>query len=315
MQLKKPKFWDYKKPNYLAYLLLIFTFPLLINNYLLNKKKKKKNKEKKEIKNICVGNIYVGGTGKTPLAIKIDSIFKNLNFKTCTIKKYYKNHHDEQMLLKEKTKLYCYKSRKLALTKAINDNIEVAIFDDGLQDPSIDFDLRLVCFNKNAWIGNGFLIPAGPLREKINCIAKYDAIFLNGNEENTSEIRDIIKKYGKDLLIFETTYRALNINEFSQNKKYVMFSGIGNSEGFKKTLLKNKLDIIHEVNFPDHYSYNYKDINKIKLCAKKLNANIVTTEKDYIKLDSSMRNQVQFLKIDLVIKNEEMFLNLIKSKI
>ena len=84
MKLKKPNFWDYKEPNIISYFLLLFTFPLIINNFLLNRKTKK-NIEKK-IKSICVGNIYVGGTTKTPLTIKIDQILKNNNFKTATIK-------------------------------------------------------------------------------------------------------------------------------------------------------------------------------------------------------------------------------------
>ena len=68
MKFQKPKFWDYKKPNVLSYFLLPLTFPLIVNNYLINLKKKRINQK---IKKICIGNIYVGGTGKTPLTIKI----------------------------------------------------------------------------------------------------------------------------------------------------------------------------------------------------------------------------------------------------
>ena len=87
MKFKKPKFWDYKKPNLISYILLPFTFPLIINNFLLNFKKVKKNKQ--IIKKICIGNIYIGGTAKTPLTIKICKILNNLNLKTATIKKYH----------------------------------------------------------------------------------------------------------------------------------------------------------------------------------------------------------------------------------
>ena len=168
MKLKKPKFWDYQRPNLLSYFLLPLTLPIIINNLLLSlKKHTKKIKPKK----ICIGNIYIGGTAKTPLTIKIYQILNKLNIKTGTIKKFYKSHYDEQEMLSEKTKLYCEKSRIQALAKAIQDNIDVVLFDDGLQDRSINYDLKIVCFNSIKRIGNGFLIPAGPLREKINSIS------------------------------------------------------------------------------------------------------------------------------------------------
>ena len=116
MKLKKPKFWDYQRPNLLSYFLLPLTLPIIINNLLLSlKKHTKKIKPKK----ICIGNIYIGGTAKTPLTIKIYSILKNLKFKTATIKKFYEKHIDEQTMLTTKTKLYCLKNRAAALNEAV----------------------------------------------------------------------------------------------------------------------------------------------------------------------------------------------------
>ena len=313
MKLKKPNFWDYKEPNIISYFLLLFTFPLIINNFLLNRKTKK-NIEKK-IKSICVGNIYVGGTTKTPLTIKIDQILKNNNFKTATIKKFYKDQTDEQALLKKKTKLYCFKSRKLSIKAAIIDGIEVAIFDDGLQDLSINYDLSFVCFNNKTWIGNGLLIPAGPLREKIESLKKYDAVFLNGDQNSVSEIRQLIKKINKNIKIFETIYVPINTKKLHTHHKYVAFSGIGNPESFIKTLIDNDYDIIKEFKFPDHHQYSIKDIHKIKIFAKKLNARIITTEKDYIKLKPDDVNDIEFLEVELMIKNENELINFIKSAI
>jgi len=309
MKIKKPKFWDYKKPNFFSYLLIPLTLPIIINNFFLYKNKIKKNDK---IKNICIGNIYVGGTAKTPLTIKINKILENLNFKSATIKKFYKNQIDEQKLLNEKTRLYCFKSRIKALKEAIKDGFEIAVFDDGLQDKTIYYDLKFVCFNSLTWIGNGLLIPAGPLREKIESIKKYDAIFLNGNDEDNSHLINEVKKYNSNIQIFETFYNPTNLNEFNKNDDYVIFSGIGNSESFKKTLTKNKLNIIKEFIFPDHYEYKTKDIDKIKIEAKSLNAKIITTEKDYIKLND---NEIKFLKIETSIKKEENLINFLKSKL
>ena len=310
MKLKKPRFWDYKKPNFISYLLLLFTFPLIINNFFL--KLKKNNTNNSKIKKICIGNIYLGGTAKTPLTIKIYQILNSLKFKTATIKKFYTNHIDEQKMLTEKTKLYCLKNRKMALNKAIKDNNDVVIFDDGLQDKSINYDLEFVCFNNIKCIGNGLLIPAGPLREKINSIKKYDAIFINGNEVDNSDFKSLIKKYNKDIKIFESTYSPINIEKFDINERYLVFSGIGNPESFKEILIKNKFNIIKEIIFPDHYNYTQDDIDEIKTQAKKLNATIITTEKDYTKINSSNYDDIKFLQIDLKIKNEIELINYLK---
>ena len=115
MKKTKPYFWDYKKPNLLSYLLLIFTIPIIINNFFLNYKK---NKKFENIKTICIGNIYVGGTAKTPLTIKISQILSKLNIKNATIKKFYKNQIDEQNLLEKKNKLILFQKKKRFIKKS-----------------------------------------------------------------------------------------------------------------------------------------------------------------------------------------------------
>jgi len=313
MKYKKPKFWDYQRPNLLSYILLPLTFPLILNNFFLNKKKNKKKNHKP--KTICVGNIYVGGTAKTPLTIKIYQILNKLDINACTIKKFYKSHYDEQKMLSEKTKLYCEKKRIDGLNKAILDNKDVAIFDDGLQDRSINYDLKIVCFNDLKLIGNGFLIPAGPLREKINSISKYDMAFINGNEVDNSKLKLLLKSYNANIEIFETNYKAINIKEFNINDEYMVFSGIGNPESFRQTLINNNIKITKEIIFPDHYNYTHKDIDQIKYQAKKLNLKILTTEKDYIKIKSIDNNDIRYLKVELDIKNEDGLINYLKKYI
>ena len=313
MKLKKPKFWDYQSPNFLSYILLPLTFPVIINNFLLNLKKNIKENHKP--KKICIGNIYVGGTAKTPLTIKIYQILNNLNIKTATIKKFYKNHYDEQKMLSEKTILYCEKTRIAALNKAIKDKVNVAIFDDGLQDKSINYDLRIVCFNNIKWIGNGFLIPAGPLREKINSISKYDLAFLNGNEKDNSNLKLLLKKYNANIEIFESNYKVLNIKQFNINEKYIIFSGIGNPDSFKQTLISNNIKITKEIIFPDHHNYTQKNIDYIRLQARQFNSKILTTEKDYTKIKSYKNGDIKYLEIELDIKNEDKLIDYLKMHI
>jgi len=313
MNFKKPRFWDYKKPTFLSYLLLPFTLPLIINNFFL--KLKKKDEFNNKITKICVGNIYVGGTGKTPLVIKIFQILNQLNYKTAVIKKFYRNHFDEQKILNNNTKLYCLKNRVTAVYEAIKDKNDIVIFDDGLQDRSINYDLKFICFNNIKWIGNGFLIPAGPLRERVESILKYDAVFINGNENDNTNLRLFIREYNKNIKIFESHYFPKNIDQFNTTERYVVFSGIGNPESFLETLVRNKINIVKTINFPDHFNYTQKDIDKIKLQAKKLNAKIITTEKDYVKINPDKNNDIMFLKIELKIKNEEKLIDYLKLHI
>ena len=314
MRFKKPKFWDLKKPNFLSYILMPFTIPVKINNLLLNLKSSKKENK---IKSICIGNIYLGGTGKTPATIKLFNIFKNVYSNVCTGKKYYSSQIDEQILLKNKTNLICERDRTKIIKKAINQNNRLIIFDDGLQDKKINYDLQIVCFDKKDWIGNGCILPSGPLREKLDSLKKYDIVFLKNNNYDSSinQIINSIKNQNPEIRIFQTYYKPINLNKFNIEDKFIIFSGIGNPRSFRETLTANRMNIIEEIVFPDHNSYEDRDIEKIKEDAKSLNAKIITTEKDYVKLSEKNRAGIDFLEIDLIIEDEERLINFIKSKI
>ena len=278
MNLKKPKFWDYKKPNIYAYLLLPLTYLVKILNYL-NYKFSKRNLKRTGIKTICIGNIYVGGTGKTSLSIKINEILNKQEIKSCFIKKFYKTQRDEQKLLNSRGKLFLSAKRRDAIYEAEKQNYKVAICDDGLQDKSIDYDLKFVCFNSINWIGNGMTLPSGPLRENINNLKNYEHVFINGNLENLEEIKKQIFKINPQINIYFGIYEPINITEFKKNDKYIVFSGIGNHKTFVSMIQNYKLTILKDIEFPDHYKYNKKDINKILDYANQLNCKIITTEK------------------------------------
>ena len=215
MKLKKPKFWDYKKPNIYAKLLYPFAKILEFVNY----KKIKSKKDFSKILTICVGNIYIGGTGKTSLAIELKKILDGLNIKTCFIKKEYSNQKDEQKLLSNFGKVYSNKTRLDSINQAIHDGYSVAIFDDGLQDYNIDYNISIVCFNKKNGIGNGYTLPDGPLRQNLKSLKNYQYVFFNGNNENFSELENKIKLYNKDIKIYESKYLPINFDELDLDKK------------------------------------------------------------------------------------------------
>ena len=303
MKLKKPKFWDYKEPHIYSYLLLPFSIILkLISKINLKSKPKSTNPM---IKTICVGNIYVGGTGKTSLAIKIKEILEKQNIRVCFIKKFYSNQIDEQKLLNKNGQLFTSKKRITALDEAILQGYQVAIFDDGLQDASIKYDLEIVCFNNLNWIGNGLTLPSGPLREDINNLKLYNNLFLNGNEEPLIEIKNKIRKINPKIDINQGKYVPLNIENFNKEDSYLVFSGIGNHKTFINMLKNSDFKIIDDLEYPDHYQYSIKDFYEIINKAKKYNAKIITTEKDYLRLDSFDKTEILFIKSALEILDEK----------
>ena len=307
MMIKKPKFWDLKKPNFLGYLLL----PLSKIFSLLNALRKGKNLKFTGIKIICVGNIYIGGTGKTPLSIKICNLLNKKNFKATVVKKFYKDQKDEQLLISNKSNLISENERKECIEKAIYKNFKYAIFDDGLQDKSINYDIKICCFSSNNWIGNGYVIPAGPLREKITSLRNFDVVFLNGPDINNGLIREEILKVNKNIKIFEGRYKIQNLNKLDRSQNYIAFSGIGNPENFNFSLKENNFKILKTFSFPDHYNYKNNEIKNLKKFAKKNNSKIITTEKDFHRIDRELRDDVNYIEMDLIISDESKLLDLI----
>ena len=306
MYLKKPSFWD-RQISILSYLLLPFTIFVRVNNFLNSKKKKYLSKK---LKTICVGNIYVGGTGKTPTTIKLYDLIKKIK-NASTAKKYYLNQQDEEILLKRKTKFITASSRRNILKLAEKKKIEVLIFDDGLQDNQIDYNFKFVCFDGDLGIGNGLLLPAGPLRETINSLKKYDVVFIKkGN--NLNNLIKLIEKHNKRIKIFITDYKVSKSSKFNKSKKYLIYSGIGNPHNFAKILEQNKVKIVDKIIFPDHHSYSNQDFNFILNKAKQNNAEIITTEKEYVKGAKKLQKKIKFLKVNLIIHNEKKLIKFLK---
>ena len=305
MKIIKPLYVNEK--NLISYLLIPFTiFTILINfskNFLLKKKYK--------IKTICVGNIYVGGTGKTSLCIQINKILKN-KYKTVFIKKRYLDQLDERKILQNYGRLISDKNRGVSLEKAEAKKFNLAILDDGLQDKRVDYDISIACFNSTYGFGNGYLLPAGPLREKLEMLKKYNAIFLIGERKN-KKLSSKLKKYNNK--IFYSKYVPINIKKFNRKKNYLFFCGIGNPEEFENTLNKFKFKISKKFIFPDHYSYTNEDLDKIKKIAFKNKLQIITTEKDYERLTNNNKKNIKYLKIELQIENLKKFSNFLKEKI
>ena len=298
VKLIKPTFW--KEKNLLVFLIwpltLITRMIIFFNNLKIS--------FKPNIPTICIGNIYLGGTGKTQLVIKLNNILQK-KYKTFVIKKYYKNQIDEQKLLSKNVKLILPRKRLDGIKKIRNSKNTVVIFDDGLQDKSIEYKISIVCFSSLTGIGNGNILPAGPLREDLSILKKYDVVVINGKKNIILENK--IRFYNKSIKIFYVRYFLKNKHKLKKNCNYLAFCGIGTPENFFNLLKENKIKIKKKILYPDHFDYKISDINKIKYMAKKHKLKIITTEKDYMKIQKFNKFEVTYTDVDLIIQNNSKF--------
>ncbi len=303
MKFLKPKFWE-NKNNLFSILLspisILFYFLTNIRKYLASPKKFK-------IPIICVGNIYVGGTGKTPISITIANDLKIKKKNPVVIKKYYKSQIDEQVMISEKTdSLIVNKDRSRAIEEAERKNFDIAILDDGFQDYAIEKNLNIICFNNNQLIGNGLVFPAGPLRENFSSLKRAQIVILNG--EKNKRFEEKILGISKKIKIFYSKYMPTNLDQF-KNKKLLAFAGIGNPANFFKLLSEYNLNVQKNIFFPDHYNFTFDEIEKIIDTAKKNDFELITTEKDFYRIKDYNFKEIKYLKVDVIIKEKNKFIN------
>jgi len=301
MTILKPKFWN-KKKTLIGLFLLPFSIFL---QFLLILKKITTKKKKVSIPVICVGNIYLGGTGKTPLSLEIIEILDKSSKKIALIKKPYIGHMDEFKLIESKgVALFKNLSRYKAINDAIKNKFECVVLDDGLQDFSIYKDLNIVCFNEKQLIGNGMTLPSGPLREPLSSLKRCHIAVINGNKNSDFEKR--IKNISQGIIIYYSKYLPVNIGDF-KNQKLLAFAGIGNPENFFNLLKKNNCKLEKEISFPDHYNYPLKKLNEMINFSIKNNLKLVTTEKDFFRIKHFQLTQIKCLKVKLEILNRDSF--------
>jgi len=307
MNFFKPKFWDKNQATFVS--TLFFPISLLIQ-LLGFFRRTLTSTHQCSIPIICVGNIYLGGTGKTPLCIEIFSILKNLNMNPVFIRKKYDSFEDEANLQKKVGPIYQHKKRKEAIEEAVQNKANIAILDDGFQDFSINKNLSIVCFNEKQWIGNGLIIPSGPLREKLSALKRANCVIINGKKNIAIENK--VLNENKQIKIFYTKYKPQNIDEF-KNKRITAFAGIANPENFFNLLKLGRIDVVKEIKFPDHYKYSEKELENLMNNAKKNNTILLTTEKDYFRIAKNYKQNINYLKIEVEIGNRNQFIDEIKK--
>lgn len=312
--IRTPNFWI--KKSFISYLLLPLSF-LYFFGYVLSKILSKKQSIKKTV--ICIGNLTAGGSGKTPTAIAIGKILEEINVNFAFLSRGYKNddvrflmlrkgenHNaakvgDEPLLLAEHATTFIAKNRFFAANRIEGiKNIDAIVLDDGMQNNSLNCDYTIMVVDGSLGFGNEFLLPAGPMREPlITGLKKADLVVAIGNLTE----KDRKKLAGKKIL--QAAIKATNLAEF-KGKKLIAFAGIAYPQKFFTTIKTNHLQLISTAEFPDHYVYKNKDLDKLISDAQNKNASLITTKKDWVKFSNFYKQKIGYLEIELEFENKEL---------
>ena len=317
----QPKFWIKRGllSNILIPLSYIYFIIIKLNAFFFTTKKS-------TLPIICIGNITIGGAGKTPTVQAIAEICRKLNKKVAILSKGYggkiavptlvnskfhlsKDVGDEAKIHSLKFQTWISKNRFEA-TKLIESDkrVDFIIMDDGLQNKSLKQDLRFLVFDGPTGIGNGRLLPSGPLREPFkDGINDVNAIIIIGEDKN--KLKEKIYNINPYIeILFAKLEPDPSIILSLVHKKIIAFAGIGIPDKFFKTLKDSGLDVIEEIYFPDHHFYNSVEL-KILIDKKiKSNAILVTTEKDFIKIseiENKFNENIVTLPVKLKFNNQK----------
>lgn len=300
--MKTPK-WFLKR-NLSAVMLLPFSlFYLIGSRTVFNMRKHREYISRRPV--ICFGNILSGGVGKTPIVRNVAKFFD-----APVIMRGYKKSKetdsigDEAKMLSADDILVHVGDRKsnLILLNKQNANTPI-IMDDGFQNSSIKKDISVLVFDEGIGFGNGFLLPAGPLRERKSAIGRADAIILikrKNAHPDFSLPTNIPVFYAKNS----------EICPYDKNTNIVAFAGIGYPEKFFNSI---PCKVVEKIPFPDHYQYDDDDIKRLISLAKKKNAKLLTTEKDWVRLPKWAQKEIRFSALQTEIDGK--FYDWLKGKV
>lgn len=271
---------------------------------------------------ISVGNIVAGGTGKTPFTIYLAELLRENKLSCAVSHRGYKsglenqetlisnkegllpqaeNAGDEAWLIAHKLKgipVVAGRNRKKAIQLLLRDypDLDCIILDDSFQHLQVKHNLDLILVNQQLGFGNGFVLPAGYLREPVSALKAADAVIFNhsGSVQLTNSV--LLKKI--ELFkrpVYSGSYITDNFYDFYMksidtealaNEKVVLLSGIGNPEGFENTVKSFKPIVVKHIILSDHYDYSStaKRMEIIRTFADSAAKWLVTTEKDFSKL-------------------------------
>lgn len=273
----------------------------------------------------CVGNFTVGGAGKTPTAVALFELLTALGCNPHFVSRGYggsiigphrvdpdRDHAlqvgDEPLLLAQHGPAWISRERFLAAEKARKAGANAIILDDGLQNPSIIKDCSFAVIDSTYGIGNGRVMPAGPMRETlINGLAKVRAIILIGDATPP-----FITTLPASVPILRAHIAPINGPDFA-GKKVLAFAGIGRPQKFYDTLTSVGADIVATQDFDDHHAFHADELSSLRIRAAGLAAQLVTTQKDLMRLPSGSRSGINSLDIRLVFDAPDQLAQIVKT--
>lgn len=300
--MKTPK-WFLKKKIVSFILWPVSMFYLLGSSIVFFMRKQHEYVSRRPV--ICFGNILAGGVGKTPVVRSVAKFFDApVVMRGYKKSKETSNIGDEAQMLSNDGILVHVGDRKsnlILLNKQKSDT--PIIMDDGFQNSSIKKDISVLVFDESIGFGNGFLLPAGPLRERKSAISRADAIIL---------IKRKNVKSGFSLPTNIPVFIAQNSENcpYSSKEKVIVFAGIGYPDKFFDNV---PCKIVGKVYFPDHYQYNDDDIKKLIKKAERKNAKLLTTEKDWVRIPEWARQDILYSVLDTKIDDD--FYKWLKDKL
>ncbi|NDF11589.1 MAG: tetraacyldisaccharide 4'-kinase [Proteobacteria bacterium] len=321
--MKTPKHWNRRGIRFEVMLSLT---PIYYFFFLL--KKRFTTAQSFPVPIICVGNITAGGAGKTPTAIAIARLLKKEYPKLAFVSRGYGGRHvapyrvdrkkdsamdvgDEPLLLADHAPCYIAEHRKDAIALAIKDGATLIIMDDGLQHFAVARDVNIVVIDGGFGFGNYGMLPAGPLREKIKgALARSHAILVIGKPRK--ELSEDLRL--KALPNFSGTMTPKKPLP-AKKRSYFAFAGIARPQKFYETLMQAGLTVNGTLDFADHHAYTTADIHTLTARATAIEASLVTTEKDWVRLPEHFRSKVQVVKAELTLDNEKALKSLLLKQI
>ena len=277
---------------------------------------------------ICVGNLVAGGAGKTLVVLSLTDLLKEKGYNPHLLNRGYGGMEhgplqvspgrdtacdvgDEALLLVEKAPTWVSVNRPLGAQAAMDTGADIVVMDDGFQNPVIYKDFSFLVIDGIVGLGNGQIIPAGPLREQVSFgLSRADAVIIIG--EDKTGMADYIRSL-VDLPILYATLTADENNPDIKDKKVFAFAGIGRPKKFRETLEAVGAQVEGWTEFPDHFPYNEGDLKKTVAEAEEQNALLVTTPKDHVRLPESLRSKILKFSVHLVWEKQDAVVSLIEQ--